>query len=209
MLKKIINNCLADSSVRKNMSALCEFQADNLQNILSQSAAWEFRLSNLAIRLQAQYPDWQIPQLIEVLRSTGNKFGGQSESSAFKLSIARTLLGQKNTTALSAKVQSLADSLLEQLFAGKKVVENVREYVKNQIAVDIAAQIQTKRQGLLDFSQATADEITAAVRQLSLQPTYATHSQSESSAVEDINEALQLFALVKIGDELDHLLSEN
>jgi hypothetical protein len=205
---KIINNCLADSSVRENMTALCEFQADNLQNILSQSALWEARLSTLASRLQSQYPDWELAQLIELLRSTANKFGGQPEASAFKLTIARSLLVQKNSAVLSTKVQNLADSVLEHLFAGKKVVENVREYVKNQIAVDIAAQIQTTRKGLLNFSQATTDEIAAAVRQLSLQPAYATHSQSETSAVDDINEALQLFAIVKIGDELDHLLSD-
>jgi len=206
---KIIDNCLADPFVRENITALCEFQADNLQNILSHSSAWEARLNNLAIRMQSQYPDWQMPQLIELLRNTGNKFGGQPESAAFKLHIARTLLAQKNSSGLSAKVQSLADAMLEQLFAGKKVVANVREFVKNQIAVDIAAQIQKTRQGLLDFSQATTDEISMAVLQLSLQPVYATHSQGETSAVDDINEALQLFAIVKIGDQLDHMLSEN
>ena len=98
--------------------------------------------------------------------------------------------------------------MLEQLFAGKKVVDQVREYVKNQVAVDIAAKIQETRQGLVNFSQASAEEITSAVRQLSLQPAYATHSQSETSAVDDINEALQLFAIVKIGDELDHMVSK-
>ncbi|MDR3615799.1 MAG: hypothetical protein P4L53_19730 [Candidatus Obscuribacterales bacterium] len=206
---KIINNCLADSSVCENLTALCEFQADNLQNILGQSVVWEARLSNFAVRLQAKYPDWQLSQLVDLLRSTGNKFGGQFESSAFKLNVARTLLAKKTSTGLSARVQSLSDSMLEQLFAGKKVVESVRQYVKNQIAVDIAAQIQTTRKGLLDLSQATTDEITAAVRQLSLQPAYATHSQGETSPVDDINEALQLFAIGKIGDELDHLLSEN
>jgi hypothetical protein len=207
--KKIIDNCLADSAVRENMSALCEFENENLPGILSQSAAWESRLYRLAERLQSHHPEWQLPQLIELLRNMGNNFGGQPESPAFKLSLARTLLTQKGAVKLSTKVQGLADSLLEQLFAGKKVVDSVRQYVKNQIAVDIAAQIQLKRIDLLNFSQATTDEIAAAVRQLSLQPAYATHSQSESSALEDINEALQLFAIVKIGDELDHVLSEN
>lgn len=213
----IIDNCLASPTVRENMSALCEFNVDGLPDVLRQASAWEVRVTKLAARLQAKYPSWQTLQLIEMLRSTGEKFGGQPESPAFKMQIARALLKGPNSvsgaaelaTNVSVRVQGMAETMLEQLFAGRKVVDNVRQYVKNQAAVDIAQQIQSARLDLLNLSQATADEITSALSKLSLQPAYATHSQAESSPVDDINEALQLLTIVKIGDELDHMLSEN
>jgi hypothetical protein len=72
-------------------------------------------------------------------------------------------------------------------------VEAIRDYVKNQAAVDVARVIAEKRDALHRFASASADEIGFAYQQLALQPAYATHSASESTGLEAINEALNLF----------------
>ncbi|MFX6888217.1 hypothetical protein ABTH62_20655, partial [Acinetobacter baumannii] len=76
---------------------------------------------------------------------------------------------------------------VDKLVAGKNKAEAIREFVKNQAAVDVARIIGEKRDALKHFASASADEIGAAFQQLALQPAYATHSASDSTGVEAIN----------------------
>ena len=102
---KIIDNCLTDPAIAENMTALCEFNADNLHDVLRQSAVWESRLQTLCARLHANHPDWTMGQLEDALRSVSNKFGGQPQSPAFKLELARLLMKKKDASIVSSKVR--------------------------------------------------------------------------------------------------------
>jgi hypothetical protein len=74
--------------------------------------------------------------------------------------------------------------------------------LKNAVAVDLAAIIQKKRADMEHFTQLTAQEIGFAFQQLQLQPAYATHSQDETTGVDAINDALELYEAASVVEGL-------
>lgn len=98
-----------------------------------------------------------------------------------------------------AALAKVAD-VVEQVFSGKSALDSVRHLMTNTVAVDLAATIKHQRQRAQDFTAATAEEIGMAFKQLSLQPSYATHSTGDSG-VESINEALQLLEAAELAEQ--------
>lgn len=93
------------------------------------------------------------------------------------------------------------ESFIDKVVVGRGKVEAIREYVKNQAAVDVARVIAEKRNALQRFATASAEEIGFAYQQLALQPAYATHSASDSTGLQAINEALNLFEAASFVEE--------
>jgi hypothetical protein len=124
-----------------------------------------------------------------------------TNSSSTNLSSANSSSTNFSPVNFSPEARALMESFIDKVVAGRGRVEAIREYVKNQAAVDVARVIAEKRDALQRFATASAEEIGFAYQQLALQPAYATHSASDSTGLQAINEALNLFEAASFAEE--------
>jgi hypothetical protein len=124
-----------------------------------------------------------------------------TNSSSTNLSSANSSSTNFSPVNFSPEARALMESFIDKVVAGRGKVEAIREYVKNQAAVDVARVIAEKRDALQRFATASAEEIGFAYQQLALQPAYATHSASDSTGLQAINEALNLFEAASFAEE--------
>ena len=175
--------------------------------VLRDSAVWEIRALNVLEKVQQKFPEIPTSKLEESIRLAGAQNGGQPQAPAFKRSLMKLIARQQLVAKLSSaasfspEAKALMDSFIDKVAAGKGNVEAIREYVKNQAAVDVARVIGEKRDALHRFANASADELGFAYQQLALQPAYATHSASDTTGLEAINEALNLFETGSLVEE--------
>jgi hypothetical protein len=180
---------------------------DLARKVLRDSAVWEIRALHVLEKIQQKFPEIPANKIEESVRMAGVLNGGQPQAPAFKKSlmklIARQQMAAKFSSAanFSPEAKALLESFIDKVAAGKGKVEAIREYVKNQAAVDVARVIGEKRDALQRFANASADELGFAYQQLALQPAYATHSTSDSTGLESINEALNLFETGSLVEE--------
>jgi hypothetical protein len=175
--------------------------------VLRDSAVWEIRALNVLEKVKQKFPEIPTSKLEESIRLAGAQNGGQPQAPAFKRSLMKLIARQQLAARLSSaasfspEAKALMDSFIDKVAAGKGKVEAIREYIKNQAAVDVARVIGEKRDALHRFASASADELGFAYQQLALQPAYATHSASDTTGLEAINEALNLFETGSLVEE--------
>jgi len=191
--RAVVAAAVSSESVRKNIGHLSSFSVDQAPRVLRDSAVWEVRTLGVIEKIQSKFPDISAEKIEEAIRRVGEQHGGQPESELFKESLLKNLARQQLLAKVSPDVKAVINSFIDKLVAGKNKAEAIREFVKNQAAVDVARIIGEKRDALKHFAAASTDEIGFAFKQLALQPAYATHSASENTGVEAINEALQLY----------------
>jgi hypothetical protein len=175
--------------------------------VLRDSAVWEIRALNVLEKVQRRFPEIPTSKLEESIRVAGAQNGGQPQAPAFKRSLMKMIARQQmlaklaSAASFSPEARAVMESFIDKVAAGKGKVEAIREYVKNQAAVDVARVIGEKRDALNRFASASADELGLAYQQLALQPAYATHSAADSTGLEAINEALNLFETARLVEE--------
>jgi hypothetical protein len=203
--RQVIESAIASAAVRENLTAISTVIPDTLPRVLRQSGVWEARVDQVVARLAEKFPSLKPGQIEVTVRSIGEKFGGQPEALKFKGDLIKALAKEDFNSRFSPELRAAASAIIDRVVSGKKAVEAVKDFVKNQVAVDIASIIKDTRQDVHNFAAATADEIGFAFQKLALQPAYATHSQGETSGVEDINEALALMEAAQLVEELSQI----
>lgn len=176
-----------------------------VNDVLKDGATWNRRTEEMAVVLAPKFKSLTREEVRKAIVGTGETYGGQPEAPEFRKAAIKTLTrAQLERVSSSARVKAIA----EQVLAGKSVMEAVKGLVKSSVAVDIASAIKKKRGKVENFVAATAEEIGFALKQLSLQPAYATHSTNKEAGVESINEALELLSACQILEDLDSLERE-
>jgi len=143
--------------------------------------------------------------LRRIIEETGEKFGGQPESPLFRKGLLQTIAREELAAKLSPEALVKVVGVVDLIVTGKSVMDGVKSFVRNEVAVELAKNIAAKRENLTRFTQATADEVSSAFQTLALQPAYATHSQGDRLGMEDINQALML---VEASDWLQSISEE-
>jgi hypothetical protein len=136
------------------------------------------------------------------VRELAEELGGQPEAPAFKKRLANAIARQEIARRASQAAQGALNSVIDSITAGKNAGEAIKSFVNDKIALEAARLIKEKRAVLGEFASASVDEIGMAFKQLALQPAYATHSQAETSAVENINKALELYEAAALVETL-------
>lgn len=172
------------------------------------AALWNARVDRFTSKVAPQFPSLSVDEVKTHVRKTGEIFGGQPDSPAFRRhalsTLAREQLMRKFQTAPHARVVSL----VEQVLSGRAAMDCIGDLVKNKVAVDIAATIKRARGQVDKFVNASAEEIGLAFNQLALQPVYATHSKDETAGTDAINEALELLEAAEVAEKLRELEAE-
>ena len=200
--RSVVAAAISSASVRKNIGHLGSVKTDPSPRVLRDSAVWEVRTLAVVEKIQSKFPEISADKIAEAVRQVGVQHGGQPEAPLFKESLLKILAREQLAAKFSPEIKAVMNSFIDKLVAGKNKTEAIREFVKNQAAVDVARIIGEKRDALRQFANASADEIGFAFQQLSLQPAYATHSASENTGVDAINEALQLFEAADVVEGL-------
>jgi hypothetical protein len=202
--RQIVSFCCENSWAKENLSSLTN-PYGNVASILEASSVWTKRVNTLLDKLAGKSKVLGSEQLRRIIEETGEKFGGQPESPLFRKALLQTIAREEFSSKFSpeslVKVVGVADLIV----TGKTVMDGVKSFVRNEVAVELARNIAAKRENLTRFTQATADEVSNAFQNLALQPAYATHSQGEQLGMEDINQALML---VEAGDWLQSISEE-
>ncbi len=203
--RQVIDAAITSQSVRENLTAISGVVPDQLPRVLRQSGVWEARIDLIVARLTEKFKAVKPAEIEAVVRSVGEKFGGQPEASHFKQELIKSLAKQELKLKFTPELRAAADAIIDRVAAGKRSVDAVKDFVKNQVAVEIAAMIKEARKDVHNFAQASAEEFGFAFQKLALQPAYATHSQSETSGVDDVNEALILMEAGQLMEELNEI----
>jgi hypothetical protein len=203
----VVASAVSSATVRKNIGHLASGSKDVTAKVLRDSSVWEVRIIALVGKIQEKCPNISLDKIEELVRLAGAQSGGQPEAPAFKRVLSKSLAKHEldarlSFAKLSPEARALMESFFEKVAAGKGKIEAIHEYIKNQAAIDVARVIAEKREHLHRFSAASADELGFAYQKLALQPAYATHSASDATGLESINEALNLFDAGEIIEEL-------
>ena len=178
-----------------------------VKRTLVHASVWNQKLENLSEKLLAKFKKLNKEEVKLVIARMGERVGGHIESNQFRRDILLNLTREELAHTLHGEQLLKANKLVEQIFAGRSVVDGLKELVKSKTAMDLAMTIKRQRQKLAGFVEASSDEIAFAFRQLALQPVYATHSQ-ESEGVESVNEALMLLEAAELAEGLKALENE-
>ncbi len=201
----VIEALMAKATARENLSLLVPLGSDQLPAVLQNAAVWQARVDQLVSKLSVKFQSLTAEQIAIAVRIVGEKYGGQPEAPQFKQELIRSLAKQQFSMKLSPAIAQAMNVVIERVMSGKKAVDAVKDFMKNDVAVDLALIINEKRRHVRDFAAATADEIGFAFQQLALSPAYATHSSDETSSVDDINNALELMQAAEIVEEWQNL----
>ncbi len=179
-----------------------------MRRILVDTSIWSARVERLVNKVAPKFPALSREEIKSHVRNLGEQWGGQPDAPEFRKSLldklTRAQLSRQYQGATASKVASIVD----QVMAGGSALDAVKTFVKNKVAVDLAAEIKRQRNRVEGFVAATAEEIGSAFQQLALQPAYATHSQSPDSGVDAINEALQLLDAGDLAEQVKALDDE-
>ena len=206
--RQVIAAAISSAAVRKNIGLLDANQggkADPTTRVLRDSAVWEVRTLAVVEKVHEKFPHLTADQIAEAVRQVGVQHGGQPQAPVFKESLLKILAKQELAAKFSPDVKAVMNTFVDKLLAGKSKAEAIGDYVKNKAAVDVARIIGEKREAARQFAAASAEEIGFAFQQLALQPAYATHSASENTGVDAINEALQLFEAADLVEDFMEL----
>jgi hypothetical protein len=190
--------------------------------VLRQSSLWQGRSERLLQKLSERFAAIDPAALRQIVAEASAMHGSQVTAPRFRRSLLARLVAM-DLSAKNAKsplkaifATNKAQNLVEKLLAGEAgaglkpeaAIDAVKHVVANHVAVDLAFHIQKQRENLKkvkDIVAASAEELGFAYGQLALQPAYATHSQTEESGVDSVNEALVLLAAAGEASRLQSL----
>ncbi len=172
-----------------------------VRRTLTHASVWNHKLETLAETLQPKFNRLSKEELKGAIAKMGEKLGGQPESSRFRKELLLQLTKEELAHSLSGEQLKKASNLVEQVFAGRSVVDVLKDTVKSKTTIDLAVAIKRQRQKITNFIEASSDEIAIAFRQLALQPVYATHS-TNPEGVDAVNEALELLDACELAESL-------
>lgn len=209
--QKQIFNYLAENwsyGLQREVEAIkMPFSRGKVTKVLSQAGLWNARVEATAILVLRRFPQLERSQVVNLVRSLGERFGSSVNSAAFKEELFKSLAGME-LAELRIKADSRAMEILKQVVAGIRPQQAVAALVNSPVALELAQSIKSKRKALSGFMGATGEEIGAAIQSLSLQPAYATHSADAQAGVEAINDALVLLSVGEVAEALSCLSEE-
>ena len=174
-----------------------------MRKTLTHAAVWNYKLEKLAETVHPKFPKLSRDDVKTIVARTGESLGGQSESPQFRKELLMRLTREELSRNLQGEQLRKANAIAEQVMSGRSMREAVNDFVKNSYAIDLAITIKRQRQKVVNFIEATTDELSGALRQMALQPVYATHSNQEG--VESINEALKLIDACELAERVREL----
>jgi len=202
--RQIVSFCCENRWAKENLVSMTSAYG-NVPSILEASSVWTKRVNTLLDKLAGRSKVLGPEQLRRIIEETGEKFGGQPESPLFRKALLQTIAREELASKLSPESLIKVVGVVDLIVTGKSVMDGVKSFVRNEVAVELARNIAAKRENLAKFTQATAEEVSSAFQTLALQPAYATHSPGEQLGMEDINQALML---VEAGDWLQSISEE-
>ncbi len=174
-----------------------------VRQTLSHASVWNKKLDGLAETLKVRFQRLSKDDIKNSIGRLGEQLGSNIESPVFRKQMLQNLASEELAHSLKGEQLNKAKSLIEQIFKGRSVVDVLKDSVKNSTAVDVAMVIKRQRQRVVNFIDASSDEIAFGFRQLALQPVYATHSSGDgAAAVESVNEALNLLDAGELAEAL-------
>lgn len=178
-----------------------------VRKTLSHAAVWNSKVEKISEAVQPKFSKLNKDEVKALIARLGEQMGGQAESPNFRREMLVRLTREELARALTGDALKKAQNVVDQVFAGRSVLDVVKDSVKNKAAIDLAVTIKRQRQKVANFIDASTDEITFAFRQLALQPVYATHSQSDEG-VEAVNEALKILDAGELAESLSAIDKE-
>jgi hypothetical protein len=175
-----------------------KFSVAKVQRILGDAGQWQGKVERLVDKLATSFPDLGRDELKSRVLHAGEQWGSQLGAPRYRRALLAELvaldMSTKNAKNPLFVSVNRAQALIEKVLSGTSAVDAIKNVIGNQVAVDIAFAIQKQRKSLSisGLLAATAEELGMAYGQLALSPAYATHSQSEGSGLDSVNEALAL-----------------
>lgn len=173
-----------------------------VRQMLSLSAAWNRKVEKLAEVLAPRFCRLSRQELQAIIERTGETYGTQVESADFRQALFLSASREELSRALGGEALRKATQIVEQVLGGRPVADVVKDFAASRVAVDLAMAIKRQRQKVAGFVEASADELSAAFRNLALQPVYAVHSQDPASGIESINEVLKMLDAGDLAEQL-------
>lgn len=202
--KQIVISVLNDPAVRAKFED-AQARVRKTDRVVSDAAVWENRVEKVVESVSSKFSALSPKEVRNVVRKTGEIFGGQPESPQFRKHMLSKLTVEQLSKKFAGVSLSKVAEVVDHVFSGQSALDSVKGIVNNKVAVDIAAKIKTHRNRAEGFVAATAEEIGMAFNQLALQPAYATHSSADSG-VDSINEALQLLEAAELAEQASALI---
>ncbi len=207
--RQIVESTLAHSEIWPNLSEIVNtWSKAKIGQILNSESNWNARIDKLAIFLTPSFKRLNKEAIKQIIAKLGEKYGGQPELPAFRKALLSQLTREELSLSLAGSMLTKASQFADEILSGRQTIDAIKDFVKNNIAIDLANSIKQKRQQANSFMQANAEELTSAFQQLALQPAYATHSQDPSEGIESINEALNLLEAGDLAENLKDLEEE-
>jgi hypothetical protein len=183
-----------------------KFSLAKMQRILGDGVRWQGKVDRLVEQLAIRFPELGKEELKSRVLLAGERWGSQLGAPRYRRALLAELVAlsmlTKNAKSPMAASLGRAQALAEKVLSGISAIDAVKNVIGNQMAVDLAFAIQKHRKSLSlsALVAATAEELGMAYGQLALSPAYATHSNSEESGLESVNEALVLIEVSHLAE---------
>lgn len=176
-----------------------------MRRMLDNASEWNRRVERMVDKLAPKFKRLSREDIKKVVARIGETLGGQSESGEFRKALLSTLTREELSHTLGGQALKKASEVADAIFSGRAVNEAVKDIARNPVAIEIATKIKRQRNRVADFVDASAQELSGAFQQMSLQPVYATHSQDPQAGVESVNEALKMLDAAELAENLKDL----
>lgn len=179
-----------------------------VRKTLSHASVWNAKVEAMSEVVSGKCKRLSKDEVRSLIAKLGEKLGGQTDSAKFRREVLIVLTKEELARSLKGAELAKASAVIEQVFSGRSVLDSLKDAVKSKTAMDLAVTIKRQRQKVVNFLEASSDEIAMAFRQMALQPVYATHSQSDEG-LDSVNEALNLLDAAELAESLSALESES
>lgn len=188
--------------------SLTAYSKPAVRKTLAHAAKWNHTLDKLLKVVEPKFNKLSKEDIRDVIARVGETAGGQPQSPQFRQELLSQLTRQELSKSLKGQELANATIAVQSVMSGGSTADAVKAIIKSPAAVDLAMLIKRQRQKLTNFMGASAEELAAAFRQISLQPVYATHSQNPNEGVQAINEALCLIDACELAQGIKELENE-
>lgn len=203
--RQLVDSVLQNEEVWKDLQT--GLSKAFVRKTLSHASVWNSKLEKISEAVQPKFSKLNKEEVKTLIAKLGEQLGGQAESPQFRKEMLVRLTREELGRSLKGEALKKANAVIDQVFAGRSVLDVVKDSVKNKAAIDLAVTIKRQRQKVANFIEASADEISLAFRQLALQPVYATHSQTDEG-VEAVNEALKILDACELAESISSIEKE-
>lgn len=205
--RKTVDSALSNPDCWNDLSGVvAAWSKPSIRKTLTHASVWNYKLERLAETVQPKFPKLNREDIKLIIARTGESLGGQAESPQFRKELLARLTKEELSRNLQGEQLRKASAIADQVMSGRSMRDAVNDFVKNSHAVDLALTIKRQRQKVVNFIEATTEELSSALRTMALQPVYATHSNKEG--VESINEALKLLDACELAERAKELERE-